>query len=1478
MSQSAPWTAQASVKLADAPHPHLVDDSPVAGRVYHGLSYAPTHPSAGSPQPSPSLRSPRAPGPSPLSFGKPTSTPSSPSNLQRPFRPIDERTRPSEPDAADQTTFYTDSSAAPSPEPSSPKSRGEPQTNAIRSVSEPLTSKGDGSPKPPRLPMAGPAAVAQGEVAQGLPRNSSIDSAISAMSSQSHPRKASSDGSGSPDIGNLIKTAGSAEAVIQYLLKEKHSQSQQNSQLWRLVDKQRAMILGLNKDLERALKDKEKYRTKLKEVVATATAPKPAGNTTQAQSARDAPLPRVDVHSPKTQSAFGPGSPVLDSDSQKASPIHMAMAPYPITPPADHAAPPPSAVREALDPAHAMPKPQEHALGKYDHEEIDRVEDEERKARADEDLETIPFNVGLPPSRSLPSEPPNMPPPKPPVSHPTLSIVEATPEPNEGLAQFPAPPPRKPPPAPLQLKKDLRPDLGTPPQDEESDSDYDDLLEVEHIMTEKRGRRRTRAEDDREREIQAYKEAEARSASKKSKSSKPNSPEEELPQDPMDLESEQRSGTTAASLDAVMHGNKTITRELIAPPVANAGLPASPRPMGAKNMTSPPLSPRGPSNTITAGPLSPRPPRQPIPLPPNTPLATPATHSTGDSLKSPKPLNITKRNADDGQPQSATTNLSSPTERTKVYTGLVTDDYPELLLPPNALPSIEVRVASSRMKPSRASMMSLTQLEEDPVFTLAIISRADRGELWRVEKDTASLGKLDARVKQCPTFTAKAPDRSLFSGHSPAKLDARRVALEHYMDELLNTPLDTPTALELCKYLSTNTLPPNADETGSVDSSVNEGSMHKIGPEGLPYRNGYLTKKGKNFGGWKARFFVLDGPHLKYYETPGGAHLGTIKLPRAQIGKQSQSQDNHSPSQSSNADDLDNQYRHAFLVLEPKKKDSNSHVKHVLCAESDKERDLWVDALLQWIDFRDPDDEGPAPRSHPHERQATLTKAKKTPHGKQQQHQQNDSDALIGVRYDSTNAGETPQGAPGRNKNNGGHAEPLRTPQFAETMTSQPKMISGPKDGQVISDTAAWGNKASGLGIPNNEEKKARKRSFFGFGPKARSSSDGQESLFGSDAGATPPQNAYHGPVRQAFGAPLAEAVRFNPPSDTNVPLPAVVFRCIQYLDAKNAVLEEGIFRLSGSNLVIKQLRERFNQEGDINLLSDDQFYDMHAIASLLKLYLRELPTTILTRDLHLDFVATTEMTNKNEKLAAMNELVQRLPQANATLLKYLIAFLIKIINNADVNKMTVRNVGIVFSPTLNIPAPVFALFLQNYEAIFGIDADEYELPSPVSEPEGHGRADPPTRFEPPPVRPSTSSGSASPQRQPRMESMQHYQRSTPTPPLTGFHQGARGSPGSGPRQMYDTGYLAQQGGAPPGRSGYESNVSYDPRANPSQTYTAGYEESSGHHAPYEQSYGGGNGSGNSNSKRRESAVFMGGMVGLQHQGSRSRLREETRF
>lgn len=54
---------------------------------------------------------------------------------------------------------------------------------------------------------------------------------------------------------------------------------------------------------------------------------------------------------------------------------------------------------------------------------------------------------------------------------------------------------------------------------------------------------------------------------------------------------------------------------------------------------------------------------------------------------------------------------------------------------------------------------------------------------------------------------------------------------------------------------------------------------------------------------------------------------------------------------------------------------------------------------------------------------------------------------------------------------------------------------------------------------------------------------------------------------------------------------------------------------------MIRQLKERFDAEGDVNLLQSSEFYDVHAVAGLLKQYLRDLPPPLLTRTLQPDFL-----------------------------------------------------------------------------------------------------------------------------------------------------------------------------------------------------------------------------------------------------------------
>lgn len=139
--------------------------------------------------------------------------------------------------------------------------------------------------------------------------------------------------------------------------------------------------------------------------------------------------------------------------------------------------------------------------------------------------------------------------------------------------------------------------------------------------------------------------------------------------------------------------------------------------------------------------------------------------------------------------------------------------------------------------------------------------------------------------------------------------------------------------------------------------------------------------------------------------------------------------------------------------------------------------------------------------------------------------------------------------------------------------------------------------------------------------------------------------------------------------------------------------------------------------------MASDEFWDPHAIAGLLKSYLRELPTSILTRENHMRYLGvigmrhTTFYSTSNsssfadfvdaeERVKELSELVSLLPIENYSLLRALTAHLILIVQNSNVNKMTVRNVGIVFSPTLGIPAGVFSLMLGEFNRVFNVDGE----------------------------------------------------------------------------------------------------------------------------------------------------------------------------
>ena len=1149
-------------------------------------------------------------------------------------------------------------------------------------------------------------------------------------------------------------------------------------------------MLGLNQDLEKALRDKEKYRKKLKEhlekvpPMPTTTPKAPnvhpvATNHSPAPSEASAELPIQGQHQEST---------VLDDlqETPKPTPISNSGGKRPmIAATGSSEGEEDDWVRSKIrgqGPKHAHkatsssdigifgPLKQTPSIAPLNSNSLDKSAQSE-KPESPSQISPSTRPVGSPTSsftmkRSQPYSTKAS-------NGPALSLVESTMPVNDNDKMTP---PRKGPPAPLDL---AQPRHETPIQaqfgpEDHSGSEYDGGSSVDELPVMERGRKKTREDDDRERETALIKEKEERSRSKKEKSSKSRTIStksrsqetgktaypETVPFTPSfkafspDSTSPSAGGpaflSPPASLASVLSPPDSATERVLSTKPMSPGLPLSPRPNHrptnpptprlprdgiGQSVASPPLSPR---NGFVGLPLSPRAPKQPIPFPPHTPmsLASPR-HANSESQSdnaAPRdesreplkgPMSLDPALVDDLTPK-----LASESIRFRgIFKGFVSEAYPDLLLPPNALPSILVKVVSSRLKPSRHSLI-LKGSDEEPVFTLGIWARSDRQGLWQVEKPAMSLQHLDQQLRQSSTISIRLPDRSLFSGHAPAKVDARRVALEQYFETLLDTPMDERTALTLCRYLSTQVSEPDGED--SQDAAVAPTSSSPVTQiaNGRPSKEGYLTKRGKNFGGWKSRFFVLDDAVLRYYETPGGSPLGTIKLYNARIGKQ-QNKMSQSPSRGE-----DVEYRHAFLIREPKRKDSNSFIDHVLCAESDVERDAWVAALMYYIEGSG-DEASPRPPLSQNDSGSQRVMVPPKKNSLKKETLSSDSpdsenfESLQAVPYENTEAAQAPlvQITPDPRPNESPSSTTSGSQPSIRAPSAQSKSISGPQNGAKISDVGAWGNKPMTSAV--NFPKEQKKRSIWGFRDKYAADVGSNHS---NDSNLSLTQQQYQEQitnVKAAFGAPLAEAVEHCGPRGINVCLPAVVYRCLEYLEMKDAANEEGIFRMSGSNTLIKGLRSRFNAEGDFDILSDGEpYYDVHAVASLLKLYLRELPQPVLTRKLHLQFISvlgkkpylpiwnfysyldSTELPDKKNKIAAYNILVHQLPKPNFTLLRALANFLISIVSNSEVNKMSIRNVGIVFSPTLNIPAPVFSVFLTDFDSIFGETPVDNAIPS----------------------------------------------------------------------------------------------------------------------------------------------------------------------
>ncbi|XP_019610710.2 rho GTPase-activating protein 4 isoform X2 [Rhinolophus sinicus] len=150
-------------------------------------------------------------------------------------------------------------------------------------------------------------------------------------------------------------------------------------------------------------------------------------------------------------------------------------------------------------------------------------------------------------------------------------------------------------------------------------------------------------------------------------------------------------------------------------------------------------------------------------------------------------------------------------------------------------------------------------------------------------------------------------------------------------------------------------------------------------------------------------------------------------------------------------------------------------------------------------------------------------------------------------------------------------------------------------------------------------------------------------------------------------------------------PVPLVVESCIRFINL-NGLQHEGIFRVSGAQPRVSEIREAF-ERGEDPLVEGCTAHDLDSVAGVLKLYFRSLEPPLFPPDLFGELLASAELEAIEERVELVSLLLARLPEPVLVVLRYLFTFLNHLAQYSDENMMDPYNLAVCFGPTL-LPVP----------------------------------------------------------------------------------------------------------------------------------------------------------------------------------------------
>ncbi|TNN88431.1 Rho GTPase-activating protein 29 [Liparis tanakae] len=187
----------------------------------------------------------------------------------------------------------------------------------------------------------------------------------------------------------------------------------------------------------------------------------------------------------------------------------------------------------------------------------------------------------------------------------------------------------------------------------------------------------------------------------------------------------------------------------------------------------------------------------------------------------------------------------------------------------------------------------------------------------------------------------------------------------------------------------------------------------------------------------------------------------------------------------------------------------------------------------------------------------------------------------------------------------------------------------------------------------------------------------------------------------QLFGIDFVQAAKNSADG-----IPFIIKKCTSEIESR-ALNIKGIYRVNAAKSRVEKLCQAFENGKDLVELSD---LSPHDISNVLKLYLRQLPEPLIQHRYYNDIIGLAKECQRviveevdkpqstqpgqkggasiqlNKVILKIRDLLRQLPTANYRTLRFLIAHLNRVTEQAEENKMTASNLGIIFGPTLVKP------------------------------------------------------------------------------------------------------------------------------------------------------------------------------------------------